>query len=703
MANDSLQKLDECLSVVEEKLAADIDPGLEALALLGVQRMGALDRSYHDDAFAIWERQLTGDDEQDFLVLHHLAIMHHSRAIDLERGSKPARSDRDWERSLDLWRRLIGCDAFWARIQDTASRDRPQHVEAVRERLPVSLLRMHYDVALHAATKNHRAQFHLRLVRKGPFPEEMVNQAQSEVYKEHTTKIEDDAWSPNLLDADRIGAAMEIVEQYLRVDSDCIPALSDLLTFQDRLISAWFPEYRAAGDDEAQQNQVLRRIQQLGERWKKHIDSLAQSARALDEAAQSKLAQWYRIMGDVHMAMERLDAAREFYESGSQLPLESDNVSGCRKGLEDATIYAQLEAANRHLEKEEFARAESVLTKVLEAKPGHPRSLFLRCQTRAKLEKFDAALEDLAAFREAEPDQTAAAERLDSDISLKKADSLIKGKQFDRALAVLNQAARKHPRNADVLFLRCHCHIQLNNEKPARKDVELLREVADGDQDLLQAADRLEKKVASMGVGKELDAVQEAMENKKFSIAINQLNSIIRKHPDEAIAYFLRCQCYMATENLSGARTDLASFRSRASDPDARAAADRIQEQLHEMVQLKLDFGNMRALELFSEGAKTFSSNQLKGLDLMREALVASGGTRSGDKINGGARKIKSQLSQALVSSVYKMHELTSGLSNPTREAVEALLDMSKKLALEALHYDPSNKQAMDILKQMGG
>ena len=31
MANDSLQKLDECLSVVEEKLAADIDPGLEAL------------------------------------------------------------------------------------------------------------------------------------------------------------------------------------------------------------------------------------------------------------------------------------------------------------------------------------------------------------------------------------------------------------------------------------------------------------------------------------------------------------------------------------------------------------------------------------------------------------------------------------------------------------------------------------------------
>lgn len=88
------------------------NPDRIALAELGMEPMGWTRLAYCPKAFDIWCRQLELLPD-DPLTLHHMAIMHHARAFDLEAGPKPTESDADWGAAMGFWHRLHAMDTFW--------------------------------------------------------------------------------------------------------------------------------------------------------------------------------------------------------------------------------------------------------------------------------------------------------------------------------------------------------------------------------------------------------------------------------------------------------------------------------------------------------------------------------------------------------------------------------------------------------------
>src|SRR5882757_4834378 len=90
------RQIDELLGLIAGELDAVIDPHELALRQLGIDASGWTKFPYQPEAFKIWDEILrrTPDDVE---TLHHLAIMHHARAFDLEIGTEPSKSNADWE------------------------------------------------------------------------------------------------------------------------------------------------------------------------------------------------------------------------------------------------------------------------------------------------------------------------------------------------------------------------------------------------------------------------------------------------------------------------------------------------------------------------------------------------------------------------------------------------------------------------------
>ena len=121
------------LAELHGELDSAMNPHRLALRHLGPSdRMGWLSAVYHDEPFRAWQKLLQSS-PGDLETLHHLAIMHHARAIDLEASESPKQSDPDWEAALGYWTRLWQSDAFWDRIAALANvRDKRRVVEELR-------------------------------------------------------------------------------------------------------------------------------------------------------------------------------------------------------------------------------------------------------------------------------------------------------------------------------------------------------------------------------------------------------------------------------------------------------------------------------------------------------------------------------------------------------------------------------------------
>src|SRR5207253_3008492 len=117
-----------------------------ALSDLGLTKDGAVITPYNDQAFQVWYDDLRSA-PGNLRTLHHVAIMHHARAIDREKSNTPQQSDEDWQKALEYWHRLWSADEFWARVAEIACKNGSQKdkraVVELRERFPVLLLRMH--------------------------------------------------------------------------------------------------------------------------------------------------------------------------------------------------------------------------------------------------------------------------------------------------------------------------------------------------------------------------------------------------------------------------------------------------------------------------------------------------------------------------------------------------------------------------------
>ncbi len=84
----------DTLNSLEGYLTTSINPNRVALADLGIEPMGWTKLAHSPKAFEIWKKQHKIE-PGDHLTLHHLAIMHHARAFDLEMGRNATEADED--------------------------------------------------------------------------------------------------------------------------------------------------------------------------------------------------------------------------------------------------------------------------------------------------------------------------------------------------------------------------------------------------------------------------------------------------------------------------------------------------------------------------------------------------------------------------------------------------------------------------------
>ncbi len=510
-------QVDELLQSITGELSAAVNPHRLALRSLGIDGMGWTKVPHSAEAFKIWSEELRRQPE-DIETLHHLAIMYHARAIDLEAGGDFSKANADWEAALSYWHRLWQRDDFWTRLADLACKNtKTDAVDALRHEFPVLLLQVHYDIAFQADTKNHRSRFHIDLVPKSPFPKEAIAAVRRTSYTRAISNVPPTVWQINELNPDTIKQGTDAIKGYLELDPGCVPALEDALRLQVRLLRARYTDLQASGDDESpERTRLLNTLKRDVEEWGKYLDQLVPLAKELEESIRQKLCLWYRVMGEVYRALDKHSEAIKFYEQGVKAGApEDDEHKRCVRALGETHAYLAREKAGA-----EGPDARAYCDQVAKRPNLSIRAHFLLANAYSVLHEFDLAkkictkgLQIQPDESETDPDNIAAFEqgqhhlrdmlgsidearrRTEARKLLDKATEHLQAERFGEALAVLNKAATAAPREGMVYFLRCQCHLALDRIAEARRDLETFHKSTRDAEGAGAAVARLEKEL----------------------------------------------------------------------------------------------------------------------------------------------------------------------------------------------------------------
>lgn len=149
-------------------LDAASDP--DALAYAALTRDGEV-CPWTSEAEAAWRRAGGSDPWRN----HHLAVLHHARAYELE-ADRPDEAHEHWVRALACWARLHADDGFWGILGGHVSAALGIAVPvdalaAVRARLPAELLDPHADlIEAYRQRAPDRARAHMVLIKSSAFP-----------------------------------------------------------------------------------------------------------------------------------------------------------------------------------------------------------------------------------------------------------------------------------------------------------------------------------------------------------------------------------------------------------------------------------------------------------------------------------------------------------------------------------------------------
>jgi tetratricopeptide (TPR) repeat protein len=178
------QEAEEFLQAVERQIRY-----AEPLAIL---------REGQRDAAARAFEALLKKDPKDFRAAHHLAVLHHGWAMELEEDGGAASASTHWRKGLAHWHQVWQADGFWEALSvkgASLGRDfKAETVQRLRDDLPGRLLGLHaaYVTYWLEAGETTRAKQHLELILKSPFPDK-VRQA-----------VREELTRPYLEEADRL-------------------------------------------------------------------------------------------------------------------------------------------------------------------------------------------------------------------------------------------------------------------------------------------------------------------------------------------------------------------------------------------------------------------------------------------------------------------------------------------------------------------
>ncbi|MGO8757442.1 MAG: tetratricopeptide repeat protein [Terracidiphilus sp.] len=592
------------LADLQGYLNSSINPDRIALADLEMGPMGWTKLVYTPKAFEIWSKQHQLFDS-DPLILHHLAIMHHARAFDLEAGPNPSQSDADWAAAMGYWHRLHGMDVFWDRLTEKACAGtaRQDAIDKLRAAFPQMILAVHYDIALDEETRQKRksrAKFHISMVHKSPFDAGQRAEAQRAAYNRYIKCVPDEVWQKNELREEVLSKGQKAIVEYLDFDPGCLPALEDALRLQRRIQRSRNTAWQAMGEGDPKRKALLLLEKKDAEAWRVFFDQLAAVADQLEESVREDLARWYHGRGGDLCALDEREKGIEFYERA---------VSLCRPEDEERKVHVRqlvqtLAYVAREKAVKEDADAKSYCDKVRQRSDlSMVASLFL-AQAYVRLSAFDAA-EDLCGkgmsiepdFDDLEADQwLGRLKEFQRDIPILKLmpaakDAMESGRYQDAVRSL--DAAEKLAKAADnlgmhnsIYWLRVQAHLALDHLADAKRDLILYQGLLDKDSSPsdIQAGQKLAKMVAEkeeMGnIRPLLDKAQEAMRANRFNDALPPLNEAARKAPNMDVVFFLRAQALAATGKIAEARQDIQKVASLAKSDEDRKHVENLKEMV---------------------------------------------------------------------------------------------------------------------------
>lgn len=150
---------------------------------------------------------------------HHLAILHHARAYDLEMAGSPEAS-HCWTAALRHWAAVHADDAFWARMtrhlgEHMGAGIDPNVVAGVRDRLPRDLLEPHRDlIAVYQSSDPERARSHMRVVKSAPFDPDTIDGVRVGFVREVVAAV------PDTVNTADFEAMIAELRRWLDIDED---------------------------------------------------------------------------------------------------------------------------------------------------------------------------------------------------------------------------------------------------------------------------------------------------------------------------------------------------------------------------------------------------------------------------------------------------------------------------------------------------
>ncbi len=660
----------DILGVIQGHLDATMSPERIALRALGMDpRMGSTKVAYCDEAFDIWSNQLKRY-PGDYRILHHMAIMHHARAMDLEAGKEPGQANTDWETALRYWHQLHCLDAFWEHLVELACKGTKRDaVDKLRQELPQLLLQLHYDIALDDDTRKnrkHRAKYHITLAQEAPFAEEVGACVRRDSYTRFIQSVPHEVWQSDELDPAVIKKGTDQIEAYLEFDPGCLPALEDALRLQVRLLRARHTALEAAGAEKTERTKLLGLLKQDADYWHKYFSQLIQITGQMDDDVRHKLVLWFRIMGQAHRALEKMEEVIGFYEKALAACGQDDSERQlCSSELVEAMAYNAREMAH-----EGKSGARAYCDRVRARPELTVSAIALLANAYTLLEDFDVAEELCHRGLAIEPDL--------SDLDMMQ--------NIDRGRKRLTE--------------------MLQNVAAARTRHDL--------HELMQEAQR------HLGNGAHEDALA-------------ALNLAIEADATEAAAYFLRAQALLGLHRPADAITDVQKVKSllgnKPGSNEFLEMVQKLEDAATQALTMLREFGGEKALRLRQQAIQAFNGDQhQEAIRLLKSALLES---KTGGH-PAGAPKIKSELSMVLTNAAIDIvnkaqTEAMEAQKNPfgaqnidwgafggTRfdvsnilgrinplEKLKLRLKEAEGMLLEATQLDPASKRASQTRTQV--
>jgi hypothetical protein len=736
-------RVESALSELRDELDAIRRPNNLALRSLGIDRMGWTQYAYSDEAFRIWS-QMRKNDQRDIEALHHLAIMHHARAIDLEESDDPVKSNEDWEQAMEYWYRLWDCDEFWeALAESTCQKGKTEPVEKLRQNFPKLLLSIHYDLAIHRSTRRSRANYHISRALKSPFSKEVKEKTRNLAYERFANLIPETIWqtaNPEIAEAER---ALAIIRKFLEYDSGCINALADALCISVKVLRTRFTDINALGDDDSERSEVFTYLKKLADSWFPYFEQLSKESGNLEENTRRNLCLWCRVNGEVMEAKELLSEAIRFLRLGASVGIDvEDEARICQRKMclleavharslsesnsvnaraacdqlqnrDDLPILAHLVLAQAYMNLKAFDFAEAVCDKGLQKEPDYDMHRFT--------EEDEQALQSLESLRN----------MVQAMADTRKAQQLMEAQSFEAAIPLLDRALERQPGYAMVHFLRAQCRLVTQDFEGAFEDVNKFRDSAIDQKDNLAAADRLEDEIKKQRdtvrllgpravklMHKAERAAEKADEDSAISLLRQALATALPKGQfkiREKLVIAL-CNCaigkvneLMKNKNLDAGRAqEIKRYRAMLKEACRLEPGNgHARENLHAVEEL---LRNLKVNNLRQAAADAFNAHDFDEAIRCQEQALAAANYRDHNSINKDLAAIIAAKAVYLVNSLQdkiSLYPISIQMEKGSfgfLSAQQNVFNESAALLEKAAMIDPSNdniKENLRAIQQM--